>query len=130
MIRHRDLLPLIQQRDTLSVNLSQLSSKILSARNELTKVESEHVVVARKNVELASTMLALTEQAKTHRKEDIDDPKVREELDELEVAMKASRQKFRIMKATASATIAGSGIDWSRDPKLLEIVLDNDGEEG
>jgi hypothetical protein len=96
----------------------------------LTKVESEHVVVARKNVELSASMLALAEEANTQRKEDIKDPRVREELDELEAAMKLSRQKFRIMKATASATIAGSGVDWARDPKLLEIVLDDDGEEG
>ena len=92
-------------------------------------VESEHMVTARKNAELAATMLALAEEADTKRKEDIDDPKARQQLDELEVKMKTSRQRWRIMKETASATIAGSGIDWARDPKLLEIVLDNDGNE-
>jgi hypothetical protein len=74
-------------------------------------------------------MLALAEEADTKRKEDIDDPKARQQLDELEVKMKTGRQRWRIMKETASATIAGSGIDWARDPKLLEIVLDNDGNE-
>jgi hypothetical protein len=75
-------------------------------------------------------MIALAEEANTQRKDDIDDPKVRQQLDELELAMRTSRQRWRIMKGTASATIAGSGIDWARDPKLLEIVLDNDGDEG
>lgn len=98
-------------------------------RNELKNVESEHMVTACKNAELATTMLALAEEADTKRKEDIDDPKARQQLDELEVKMKTSRQRWRIMKETASATIAGSGIDWARDPKLLEIVLDNDGNE-
>jgi hypothetical protein len=87
------------------------------------------MVTARKNAELAATMLALAEEADTKRKEDIDDPKARQQLDELEVKMKTGRQRWRIMKETASATIAGSGIDWARDPKLLEIVLDNDGNE-
>jgi hypothetical protein len=95
----------------------------------LKNVESEHMVTARKNAELAATMLALAEEADTKRKEDIDDPKARQQLDELEVKMKTGRQRWRIMKETASATIAGSGIDWARDPKLLEIILDNDGNE-
>lgn len=123
-------MPLIQQRDNLSITLTELSTRVLSARNELKKVESEHIVTARKNAELATTMLALAEEANTERKEDIDDPKERQQLDELEASMKTSRQRWRIMKGTASATIAGSGIDWARDPNLLEIVLDNDGNEG
>jgi len=88
------------------------------------------MVTARKNVELSTRMLSLVEQANTQSKEDIDDPKSRRQLDELEASMKTSRQRWRIMKSTASATIAGSGVDWARDPKLLEIVLDNEGDEG
>ena len=110
--------------------MTQLSSKALVARNELIKLESENIVIARTNTELATTMIALAEEANTQRKDDIDDPKVRQQLDELELAMRTSRQRWRIMKGTASATIAGSGIDWARDPKLLEIVLDYDGDEG
>jgi len=130
LICNRDLTPLIQQRDGLSITLNELSTKVLSTRNELKNIESEHMVTARKNAELATTMLALAEEADTQRKEDIDDPKARQQLDELEVSMKTSRQRWRIMKGTAGGTIAGSGLDWARDPKLLEIVLDNDGNEG
>jgi hypothetical protein len=75
-------------------------------------------------------MLALADEANTQRKEDIDDPRARQQLDELETEMRISRQRFRIMKGTASAAIVGSGIDWARDPKLLEIVLDEDGNDG
>ena len=74
-------------------------------------------------------MLALAEEANTRKKEDINDPKVLQQLDEQEALMKISRQRWRIMKGTASATIAGSGVDWARDPKLLEIMLDGDGDE-
>jgi len=125
----RDLLPLIQQRETVSETLAGLSSKAQAAKEELAKVESEHIITARKNLELSVTMLSLAEQAKTQRIEDIDDPKLRAELDELEASLKMSRQRWRIMKDTASAVIVGSGIDWARDEDLLKIVLDKDGED-
>ena len=85
--------------------------------------------MARKNADLAARMLGLADEANIQRKEDIEDPKLRNQLDELESEMKLSRQKWRIMKGTASATIAGSGFDWTRDSKLRDIVLDNDGDE-
>jgi hypothetical protein len=103
---------------------------VQSARKDLEGVERENVIVAQKNAELSTKMLALAEEANTQRKEDIDDPKARRQLDELEAEVKTSRQRFRIMKGTASASIAGSGVDWARDPKLLEIVLDEDGNDG
>jgi hypothetical protein len=93
------------------------------------KVESEHAVKSKENVELSDRMLALAEEANT-RKEDIEDSKARKQLDELDGDVKTSRQRWRIMKGTASGTIVGSGVDWARDPNLLEIVLDEDGAEG
>jgi hypothetical protein len=110
--------------------LTGLSSKVLAARNELTKVESERVAVSRKNVDLTTTMLGLAKEVNSQKKDGIQDFKTRQQLDDLEAAMKVSRQRWRIMKGTASATIAGSGVDWARDPKLLEIVLDEDDDEG
>ena len=99
-------------------------------QKDLQKVELENIAMTRKNVELSAKMLALAEEAKTQRKEDIHNPEARQQLDELEAELKISRQRFRIMKGTASATIAGSGVDWARDPQLLEIVLDEDGKDG
>ncbi|KAG0649932.1 hypothetical protein D0Z07_3957 [Hyphodiscus hymeniophilus] len=125
-IIEQDLLPLIQKRDTLSISLSELSSKVQSAQKDLETVELENIAITKKNVELSAKMLALAEEAAVQRKEDISDPKTRQQLDELEAEMRISRQRFRVMKATAIAIIAGSGIDWARDPELLEIVLDED----
>ena len=96
-------MPLIQQRDELSITLTQLSTGVLSARNEIKKVESEHMVTARKNAELATTMIALAKEADMQRKEDIDDPKAKQQLDQLGASMKTSRQRWRIIKGTASA---------------------------
>ncbi|KAG4415898.1 hypothetical protein IFR04_010973 [Cadophora malorum] len=128
-IVEQDLLPLVEKRDQLSITLTKLATQERSVRDQLTKVEMENAAMARKNADLAARMLALADEANIQRKEDIEDPKLRNQLDELESEMKLSRQKWRIMKGTASATIAGSGVDWTRDSKLRDIVLDNDGDE-
>ncbi|KAF7951415.1 hypothetical protein EAE96_006727 [Botrytis aclada] len=125
----QDLLPLIEKRDAMSENLAQISNKIQSSREELMRESNENIITGRKNIELATEMLALAEEANSQGKENIQDPDIRAQLDELEGAMKNSRQRWRIMKNTASAVIVGSGIDWARDPKLLEIVLDDDGDQ-
>ncbi|PBP28302.1 hypothetical protein BUE80_DR000640 [Diplocarpon rosae] len=128
LMNSRDLLPLIQKRDQLSIKLTALSTQVRTARNELTNLEAENVKIARTNAELATKMLALIEDANTKRTEEIEDSKLRSQLGDLQNKMKLSRRRWRIIKGTASATIAGSGIDWARDPELLDIVLDNDGE--
>ncbi|KAK0104623.1 hypothetical protein ONS95_004909 [Cadophora gregata] len=125
----QDLLPLVEKRDQLSITLTKLATQERSVRDRLTEIEVENVGLARKNAELAARMLALADEANAQRKEDIEDVKLRSQFDELESEIKLSRQKWRIMKGTASATIAGSGVDWTRDPKLRDIVLDNDGYE-
>jgi seryl-tRNA synthetase len=128
IIHNRDLRPLIEERDNLSVSLTEVSARVLSTMEKLTKVEAEHVIVARRNAELATKMMALAEEADTQKKEDIRDPSVRAQMDELEQALKISRQRWRIMKGTVSAVVAGSGIDWSRDAALRELVLDTEGD--
>ncbi|KAM0161567.1 hypothetical protein ACHAQE_004122 [Botrytis cinerea] len=125
-IMEQDLLPLIEKRDAMSETLAQISNQIQSSREELMRESNENIVTGRKNIELATEMLALAEEANSQGKENIQDPDVRAQLDELEGAMKNSRQRWRIMKNTASAVIVGSGIDWARDPKLLALVLDDD----
>ncbi|PBP24699.1 hypothetical protein BUE80_DR004493 [Diplocarpon rosae] len=124
----QDLLPLVQKRDQLSITLTALSTQVRTARNELTNLEAENIKIARTNAALATKMLALIEDAHTPRTEEIEDSRLRSQLGDLQSQMKLSRRRWRIMKGTASATIAGSGIDWARDPELLDIVLDNDGE--
>jgi len=104
--------------------------QLLKAKEELKRVEADHININRENAELSAHMLALAAEANNQRKEDIKDPKMRKQLKDLEAEMKLSRQKWKIIKATASATIVGSGIDWARDPKLLKIVLEEDDLDG
>lgn len=88
------------------------------------------MVVAQRNVELAAEMMALAGEVDTHRKEDIQDKASRQEVEKLEASVRVSRQRWRIMKGTASATVVGSGVDWARDERLLGIVLEGEDEDG
>lgn len=124
----RDLRPLIEERDKLSISLTETTAKVLSTTENLTKIEAEHIIVARRNAELAARMIALAEEANFQKKLDIQDRTVRAQLDELEESLKISRQRWRIMKGTASAVVAGSGVDWARDAALRELVLDTEDE--
>lgn len=123
---HRDLLPLIHERDASSIKLANLSTDILKAREDLRQIESENMIINKENAELSSRMIVLAGEANQHKKEEITDMRLRQQLDKLESEVKGSRQKWRIMKSTASATIVGSGVNWARDPSLLKIVLDDE----
>lgn len=112
----------------MSITLTQMSKKVSTAREDLIQKQTENIIACAKNAEMAATMIALAKDASTQRKDNIRDSSSRRQLDDLEEQLKASKRKWRIMKGTASATIVGSGVDWARDPKLLEIVLDDEGD--
>lgn len=111
------------------MKLTALTSQVLSTKNEFMKAETEHIFTARQNVELTGKMVALAGDANTQKRDDIPQ-KAQAQLNELDAEVKSSRQKWRIMKGTASGTIVGSGIDWARDPDLLDIILDDDDADG
>ncbi|KFY05063.1 hypothetical protein O988_00294 [Pseudogymnoascus sp. VKM F-3808] len=125
----RDLLPLIQQRDDASTELAATAAQVLAARDALTAVEAERVVLARSNTELASKMVGLAEQVEGQKKGDIKDPEMRAKIEEMEREVRKSRQRWRLMKGVASGVVAGSGMDWARDEKLRALVLEEDSEE-
>lgn len=96
--------------------------------DRLTKVESESAAVSKRNVELAAEMLRLAEEAARDDKvllgDDGGDGGDGGRLARLENELRQSRRRLRVMKGTASAVVAGSGVDWVRDPALRDMVLD------
>ncbi|GKT40202.1 uncharacterized protein ColSpa_00383 [Colletotrichum spaethianum] len=123
-----DLLPHVRARDTASVALSEISSDIRAAVNELTDIEAENLRVGRRNIGLTAQILRLTEEAETRRAGETDDAAVQADMARLQTEVKASRQRWKVMKGTASAVIVGSGIDWTKDEALSDIVLDPEDE--
>ncbi|KAK1710251.1 centromere protein H (CENP-H)-domain-containing protein [Colletotrichum lupini] len=124
-----DLLPHIRSRDNVSVALANKSEDIRSLIKQLTEVEAESLRVGRKNVELTAEILRLTEDAEKRNAGETDDPAVQAEIARLEAEMKASIRRWKVMKGTASAVVVGSGVDWSRDEALREVVLDPEDDE-
>ncbi|KAI0852840.1 centromere protein H (CENP-H)-domain-containing protein [Daldinia vernicosa] len=126
----RDLLPILEQRDQSSSALAQQSSELRTLLDEITEVESQSLRLGRENVELASKLLELAEQTNRNKAEAVNmHPEQAAEITSLEGQVKLSRQRWRVLKGTASAVVAGSGVDWSRDSELRDIVLDPENED-
>ncbi|OAQ72270.1 centromere protein Cenp-H [Pochonia chlamydosporia 170] len=125
----RDLLPLIEQRDQSAIDVAKHATDAAFIRSDLTEVQSDTARVIRKNVALTATLFELAEEVKQKQASRLDDEETQEEIRRLEGVMKASRQRWRVIKGVASGVVAGSGVDWARDAKLREVVLDLDGDE-
>ncbi|OBT94501.2 hypothetical protein VE01_07289 [Pseudogymnoascus verrucosus] len=125
----RDLLPLIQQRDDVSTELAATAAQVLAAREALTAIEAERLVLSRSNTEMAGRMVGLAEQVEGQKKGGITDPEMRGKIEEMEREVRRSRQKWRLMKGVASGVVAGSGMDWARDEKLRALVLEEDSDD-
>ncbi|KAI9864321.1 MAG: hypothetical protein M1813_003241 [Trichoglossum hirsutum] len=126
--RERELLPQIHRRDLLSVAHTNLSSSLSDTLAALTKIETENILVSRKNVALTRTLLDLVEEAKSLDKEHIQDQKSLSQLEALEKELQFRRSRWRTMKNVVSAVIVGSGVDWARNDKLRPLVIDDEEE--
>ncbi|TRX98926.1 hypothetical protein FHL15_000268 [Xylaria flabelliformis] len=129
-IESRDLLPLLTDRDAVSSTLASQSTEYHSLLSDLTDVESRSLRLSRENVALAGRLLHLAKQTDQGKAELLtSDSDHAAEIAELEAELKGSRRRWRVLKGTASAIVAGSGIDWARDAELRDIVLDPVEEE-
>ena len=120
----RRMLPLITENDTVSLLHGSLSSKLASSTRALSAAEQANMSANEKNRELSQTMLALAEKMKTQSAEDIEDPRLREQVDTADKELKESRRRMKTLKAILSAMIVGSGINWAADETLTELVMD------
>lgn len=124
----RDITPLISARDTVSVQLTSTSQSVVTRRTELRDAEVQNISLARSNQEKATKMMELAEEAGSDKKEVVEG-EARERIEEMEAEVKASKQRWRVMKGTASAVVAGSGVDWARDERLRGLVLEVESDE-
>ncbi|KAJ4335788.1 hypothetical protein N0V87_005903 [Didymella glomerata] len=120
------LLPLITESDTVAMVQGRLASKLASSTRALVTTEQTNIVANQKNRELSKTMLALAEATKAQSAEDIEDPKLREQIKTVDKELKESRRRMKTLKGILSAMIVGSGINWAADGSLTELVLDDE----
>lgn len=109
--------------------MSQQSTSLRGTLDTLTSTEADTLRLSKQNAGFAAEVLELATEAKRHQTEAELDPAYAEEIARLEADVRTSRRRWRVMKATASAIVAGSGVDWARDDELRAIVLDED-EDG
>ncbi|KAI0015882.1 centromere protein H (CENP-H)-domain-containing protein [Xylariomycetidae sp. FL0641] len=121
----KDLLPLLQTRDTASSSLASQSGTLHSLRSSTLSTAAETQRRTRTNVALAAELLDLAARSAAPRAEAEKDPK----MAALETEVRDARRRWRVLKATAAAVVAGSGVDWSRDEEMRSVVLDAEGEE-
>ncbi|KAM0287813.1 hypothetical protein ACHAQH_000345 [Verticillium albo-atrum] len=128
-----DLLPSLRARDAASATLARNATALRGILDALALTRAEALRAGRKNAELAREVLQLAGEAKTRRDGDggIEggDDETRAEMETLRAGVKASRQKWKVMKGTTSAVVVGSGVDWVGDEGLRRMVLDPEGEE-
>ncbi|KAI1302199.1 centromere protein H (CENP-H)-domain-containing protein [Xylaria venustula] len=126
----RDLLPLLTDRDSASTTLASQTTELQSLLSDLTDVESRSLRLSRENVTLAERLLDLTKRTEQGKAELLaGESEYAAEIAGLKGEVKSSRQRWRVLKDTAGAIIAGSGVDWASDPELRDMVLDPAEEE-
>jgi len=124
----RRLLPLIHERDAVVLTHSHLTSKLRTLQHQYTTVEAEIMKLNSENQLLASQLFKLTDALKDQTVEELDDPQLTAELEGLDEAVKKARRRWRVMKSLVAGIVVGSGVEWSRRPELLELVLDDEDE--
>ena len=108
---------------------SSLASELSTLYKAFRETEMGNIAANSRNQELAQTLLQLTEKLRTQSIEGITEPELRGKIDQVERDVKKSRMRLRTLKGILSRMIVGSGIDWTEDEALRDLVLDDE-EDG
>ena len=126
----RDLLPLVERRDALAVEIAKQTHHLKEIIELLAQTGAESLRVSRQNTELAAQTRQLVEGKKARLvTEAAENPMFEDDISSIERELKANKRAWRIAKETASAIVASSGVDWVRDKHLRSIVLDQGGND-
>lgn len=120
---YRALLPLVNRRDVLSLVYENLANARTATVEALSKVEVENLRLMDQNKRLASELLELTAQ-ETSWRDRVDDGAVIAQMENIEQEYKKTRAQRDTIKNVISALVVGSGVDWARDDRLCNLVLD------
>ena len=125
----RRLLPLITENDVVSMLHGELSSKLASTMRAFSAAEESNISANDRNSQLAKTLLELADEARAQSTEDIENPRLREQVKAVEKGVRESRRRVQTLKGILSGMVVGSGIDWAEDEVLRELVMDDE-EDG
>jgi len=120
----RDLLPHIELRDLVAIQTADVSAKLRQARANLSDLEVDMAALGRRNADLAAEVLRLSGRDHLGHGGGVDDARANRRVVALESDLCSGRHRWRVIKGAASAVVAGSGVDWARDKRLRDMVLD------
>jgi hypothetical protein len=120
---------LITENDTVSMVHSSLASKLQTTQQAVITATQANMAANHTNRAKSKDMLVLAEEMKSQTAEDIEDPRLRDQVSAVEKGLKDSRRKMKTLKGILSAMIVGSGINWAADKDLTELVMDDE-EDG
>lgn len=123
-----ELLPYIERRDDASIAVAKQAAETNKKWKALTTTQSDTLRKSRQNVSSAAELFDLAEQAELKKMVPPSDSKMVQEEEKLETGVKASKQRWRVMKGVAAGVIVGSGVDWVQDDELRDVVLDPETE--
>lgn len=136
----RDLLPAVARRDAAAGQVARAAAARRAVRDEGVAAAVERRQRTQANAQRAAQVRALAAAAAAADaaaneplpSAGVDgaaagaaaDAAAARELGQLRAAVQQSRQRWRLIKGTASAIVAGSGVDWAREAALCAMVLD------
>ncbi|KAF2712486.1 hypothetical protein K504DRAFT_499578 [Pleomassaria siparia CBS 279.74] len=120
------ILPLIGENDVVSMLHGTLAERLAYLTHALSDAERGNLAAKTKNNELSQTLLALAEEVKAQSIEDIESPRLRNQVESIEKEVKELRRRSKTLKGLISGAIVGSGINWAEDEELCELVLDDE----
>ena len=122
----RALHPLVDQRDVLSLVMSNLAAGVDSIATALTATRVEGLKAAQENRKLAARVLEVASKTRPEGVEGVEDEEEKAKLRELQEKTRVTRRQYRIVKSVVSAMVAASGVNWAENDELQELVLDDE----
>ena len=114
----------------LQIASANLAAKLQAATSQRIQVEAENITQTALNRDLATQLLALVKDIEERKASAKEASGLKERLATAEEEAATAKKRWTILKNVVAAVVAGSGIDWSEDETLRDLVLDHDIEAG
>lgn len=103
---------------------TNLSARLHSTSQALTKVEAQNIEAMEKNRELTVTLVELTHKMSEQQVSAVNEFHSGKQLEILRDEVKTARKRWKLMKSVVAAVIVGSEVDWARTEELRQVVID------
>lgn len=114
----------------LEIASTNLAAKLQATTSKRIQVEAENITTIASNRDLATQLLRLTNAMEERKASAKEASGLKDRLAMAEEEATIAKKRWRILKNVVAAVVAGSGIDWSQDEMLRDLVLENDIENG